>query len=166
MRTGHFLILVIFLCSLSSISSANDNKDVILEDLDGKPQPLSNYMGNNKWLVLNIWAPQCLPCRKEMPMLQQFHEQHKNHDAIVVGMAVNYPDLNRAKTTDVQLFVSQNNIQFPILLGDQNSLKLPYDSRIAGLPTTILFNPQGKMLAAKVGRVTQKMIEEFIAQYD
>lgn len=166
MKAAHFPIYALLMFSFSSISIADDNRDVVLEDLDGQPQALKKYIGKGKWLVLNIWAPQCLPCRKEMPELQKFHDQHKDRDAIVVGMAVNFPDMGRAKTDDVRLFVSQNNIRFPILLGDQNSLSLPYDSRIAGLPTTILFNPEGEMLAAKLGRVSQKMIEAFIEQYN
>ena len=166
MKAAHFPIYALLVFSFSSISFADDNRDVVLEDLDGQPQALKKYIGKGKWLVLNIWAPQSLPCRKEMPELQKFHDQHKDRDAIVVGMAVSFPDMGRAKTDDVRLFVSQNNIRFPILLGDQNSLSLPYDSRIAGLPTTILFNPEGEMLAAKLGRVSQKMIEAFIEQYN
>jgi len=166
MKAAIDLIIALLVFSFSSTLYANNNRDVLLEDLNGQPQALSQYLATGKWLVLNIWAPQCLPCRKEMPELQQFHEQHKNLDAIVVGMAVNFPDMGRAKASDVQLFVKQNNIHFPILLGDKYSLSLPYDSQIAGLPTTILFNPQGEMLAAKLGRVSKKMIEGFIAQYD
>lgn len=165
-KTAIYMIIVLLVFSFSNALYANNNRDVLLEDLNGQQQPLSQYIGNGKWLVLNIWAPQCLPCRKEMPSLQQFHDQHKNQDAIVVGMAVNFPDMGRAKASDVQLFIKQNNIRFPILLGDKNSLSLPYDSRIAGLPTTILFNPEGEMLAAKLGRVSKKMIEAFIAQYN
>lgn len=166
MQSGLLLSALLLLLGQTNICLGDENKDVLLEDLTGKLQPLSRYKGQGKWLVLNIWAPQCLPCRKEMPALQQFHDQHKNRDAIVVGMAVNFPDLGRAKATDVQLFVKQNNIRFPILPGDKDSLHLPYDSRIAGLPTTLLFNPEGEMLAAKSGRVSQKMIEQFIARYD
>lgn len=166
MKAAHFPIYALLMFSFSSISVANDNNNLMLEDLDGQQQALKKYIAKGKWLVLNIWAPQCLPCREEMPELQKFHDQHKDRDAIVVGLAVSFPDLGRAKTDDVQLFVTQNNIRFPILLGDQNSLSLPYDSRIVGLPTTILFNPKGEMMAAKLGRVSQKMIEEFIEQYD
>ena len=162
MQTNFILFLALLIISFSRPTVADDYSRIWLEDLNGNRQALNQYVGQGKWLVLNIWAPGCLPCRLEMPELQQFHDRHKHRDAVVLGMAVSFPDLGQANADEVRSFIESHNISFPVLLGSGNSLTLPYNSRLAGLPTTILFNPEGDMIAAKLGRVSQKMIEDFI----
>ena len=39
------------------------------EDGEGKPHSLVDFQG--KFLLLNIWATWCVPCRKEMPALDR-----------------------------------------------------------------------------------------------
>src|SRR5262249_17926078 len=47
---------------------------VPLVDMDGNPRSIDDYAGRP--LVVNFWAANCVPCRTEMPSLEQLHQQY------------------------------------------------------------------------------------------
>lgn len=159
------LLATLLLLTMPLTACSVDNRNLTLEGLDGKQHVLKEYIGQGKWVVFNIWGPRCIPCIQEMPDLQQFHDTHKDSDAIVVGMALDFPGFGYANISEVSLFVAKHKISFPILLGSKDSIRFPNNGQLSGTPTTILFSPEGDMAAVKVGRVTQAMIEKFIRSY-
>jgi len=147
-----------------SVTNA-DSPDVTLKGLDGKNHHLSEYIGKGKWVVLNVWGPNCPPCVEEMPELQNFHDAHKDKDAIVLGMALDYPSFGYAKEDEVRQFVDDYFITFPILLGDAEVVARFGGGPLQGTPTSLVYTGEGKLVAVQVGAVTQKIIEDFIAGY-
>lgn len=126
--------------------------DVTLLDTTGKQHKLSDYQG--KWIVLNYWATWCPPCRKEMPELLDFHERHKDTDAVV--LAVNTENISSEK---LQKFIDDYKLTFPVF---PRSEEIEAVAPLRGLPTTYLINPQGEMVAKQSGAVTAEGIESFI----
>ena len=93
-------------------------EDIQLEGLDGKQHNFSEYIGKGKWTVLNIWGTNCPPCREEIPDLVQFHDDHKDTDAMVVGIAIDFPSYGYAIKKEVSEFADNFMIDFPLLLND------------------------------------------------
>jgi cytochrome c biogenesis protein CcmG, thiol:disulfide interchange protein DsbE len=46
--------------------------------------------------MVNFWATWCVPCRKEMPLLDQFYGQHRGAGLVLIGVSVDRP-LDREK---------------------------------------------------------------------
>lgn len=158
-----FLTLITLLVlNFSSLASAEKSPDLTLLGLDGKKHSISEYLGKNKWVVVNIWGPKCPPCVAEMPDLQNFHDDHKNNNAIVVGIALDYPSFGPANEQDVRNFAEENFISFPLLLGDVRSIEHLGAGSLQGTPTTLLFDPSGKLEAMQVGQITQQIIEDYL----
>jgi thiol-disulfide isomerase/thioredoxin len=129
--------------------------DFSLQGIDGKQYRLSDYRG--KWVVVNYWATWCPPCREEIPELIGFHDQHKDKDAVVLG--VNYED----KSADaLKAFVDDYLISYPVLLGEVGSGKNV--GPIPGLPTTYVISPTGEVVARQVGPLTAEMLDDFLAK--
>jgi len=146
-------IFLFFLCTLPPLVSLADPVDFELEGLDGKTYRLSDFRG--KWVLVNYWATWCPPCREELPELEVFHANHKDKDAIVLGVA-----MERIKKERLQAFVDEQFLSYPILMMDPAaSTEL---GRVPGLPTSYLINPQGELAARQVGPVTLKDLETFI----
>jgi thiol-disulfide isomerase/thioredoxin len=127
--------------------------DFRLTDTNGKTHTLSGYKG--KWVLVNYWATWCPPCLEEIPDLVALHENKKNN-LVVIGVAMDYR--NAQQVTD---FAEGLLVEYPIVLG--NPQIVSQIGPVQGLPTTYLYNPQGKMVAQQVGLITREAVESYIA---
>ena len=160
----NFIRSCLVILTLLSITSSNVYAafDITLKSTDDSEHKLSEYIGQGKWVVLNIWGTRCPPCREEMPELVRFHDEHNSVDAIVVGIAIDFPSYGYAKKSEVIAFADDYLIDFPLLLSDANITEKTGLGRLEALPTTYVFNPGGKVVGAQVGGITKKIIEDFI----
>jgi len=130
----------------------------------GAAAQLKSHIGKGKWTVVNIWAPNCPPCREEMPELVRFHDDHLDQ-AEVVGVAIGFPDFGPADSKQVDEFVADYLIEFTVIKAD-GSISWQIDSsELQGLPTTYVYTPQGELVARQVGAITRKLLSNFIEDY-
>ena len=101
---------------------------------------------DGRWLVINYWAIWCFPCREEIPELNKFARQEHSRVALY---AVNFDEVQGE-----ELLVQANElaIDFPLLATDP-AQRLGYP-RPTVLPTTVVINPQGVVVARLVGPQT------------
>jgi thiol-disulfide isomerase/thioredoxin len=156
--------LILIVISGIPLHAFATSPNVTLEGLDGKQHQMSEYIGKGKWVVFNIWGPGCPPCASEMPELQNLHDAHKDKDLIVVGMALDFPSFGYANRKEVQAFVDDNFITFPIVLGDHTTIESMGGGYLQGTPTTLVYNPDGKLVGMQLGEINQQVVEDFIAQ--
>ncbi len=123
-----------------------------MTDTAGKAHKLSQYKG--KWVLVNFWATWCPPCLEEIPDLVELHENKKNH-LVVLGVAMDYRN-----GEDVKSFADSMLVSYPVILG--NRKMAAQIGPVEGLPTTYLYNPQGKLVAHQVGAITRADVESFI----
>jgi len=118
--------------------------------LDGRREMLSANRG--KLVFLNFWATWCYPCRKEMPDMEVLADSLKK--APFRMLAVNFGD----ETEQVRRFVERHRYTFDILIDQDKSIA----SRLAvqGLPTTVIIDGKGRVLARLIGPANWKD-EEF-----
>ena len=158
--------LLLMACISTLHTSAAFATDTELDDLTGNKHKVSEYIGNGKWTIINIWGPKCPPCRDEMPDLVQFHDTHKDNKAIVVGIAIDFPSYGYANKKQVAAFAEDFMIDFPILLSDSTITSKLGIGELEGLPTTILYTPEGKLAAMQVGAVSKELLENYIKKYE
>lgn len=154
------------LACLASTLGFADSPDVVLNDVRGKPHHFNEYIGRGHWTVLTVWGPRCPPCVEEMPELQTFHDAHKNGKAIVLGVAVDFPSFGQAHRDEVEKFAQDYLISFPLLLGDSESFTRFGGAELTGVPTTVIYDRKGAIVARHVGSISRDMIERFIAKWD
>ncbi|MCI0591639.1 MAG: TlpA family protein disulfide reductase [Gammaproteobacteria bacterium] len=135
-----------------------------MKGLDGMSHRLGEYFGNGKWVVLNVWGPNCPSCIDEMPELVSFHDDHHGNNAVVIGLAVDFPSFDYANTEDVATFVEDYFVSFPVLLGDKQTAYRIIGEPLKGIPTTFIFSPQGRLAHIRYGPVTQRELEEIIGR--
>lgn len=149
------MLLACCIAVLLSTGAQAEPVDFTLPDANGVAHKLSDYRG--KWVVVNYWATWCPPCLSEIPELVDFHEAHKDKDAVVLG--VNFEDIGSA---GLKQFTEEYFMNYPVLQtkpGPRSAL-----GPIPGLPTTYLISPTGEVIARQVGPVTAKLITDFIAK--
>lgn len=133
--------------------------------MDGKSHNVSEYIGKGKWTVLNIWGTDCPPCREEMPDLVMFHDEHEDSDAIVLGIAIDFPSYGYADRDEVKAFADDFLIDFPVLLSDSSITRRLGVGRLQGLPTTYMYTPEGQLIGMQLGGITKGILERFINKH-
>ncbi len=132
--------------------------DFSLESTEGKTVSLKDYKG--KIVILDFWATWCPPCRRGIPDLISLQDKYKN-DLRVLGIS-----LDSDTKSDVIPFAKKININYPILYGNQQVIQ-DYGG-IEAIPTTIVIDQNGEIVAKFVGLVDKetfaKHIEELISK--
>ena len=152
--------------SLMSLHAGAASPDVSLNDIHGKAHHFSEYIGRGQWTVLSVWGPRCPPCIEEMPELQKFHDAHKNGKATVIGVAVDFPSFGPARRDEVAHFAENYLISFPLLLGDEAVFTRFGGADLLGVPTTLIYDPRGAIVARHTGLVSRDMLERFVEKWE
>ncbi len=131
-----------------------------LKDTAGQPQRLSDLKG--KWVIVNFWATWCAPCVKEIPDFAAFAKV-QGDKVRVLGVALDWDETGKREADErkVKSFAKKVGLTYPLVLGDDKSEKS--FGKMKGLPTTIVYDPNGKMVFQKTGPVTQEMLNRVIA---
>ena len=127
--------------------------DFELESLNGSPLQLSQYLGYP--VVVNFWGTWCPPCVQEMPLLEEVYSQ-KQHDLVILG--VNQQD----SLADVQRFVSDFNISFPILIDVDSLVADQY--LVRGFPTTFFVDADGMLRAQHIGAMDEALFSGYLLE--
>jgi thiol-disulfide isomerase/thioredoxin len=138
--------LAVFAASAGAAPPAFD-----LVDTQGKRHRLADYRG--RWVVMNFWATWCVPCIQEIPEIAQYHRAHG--DVAVIGVAIDVDDAQKVKR-----FAAKVGHDYPLVLSDDRIEKELGPMR--ALPTTRIYDPAGKLVYDKPGRVDRKLLEEKI----
>ena len=163
--SGAGLAFILSLVLLHLPVSIAGPPDIALTDLAGRTHALSEYIGKGKWTIVNIWGPRCPPCQEELPELVRFHDQHKDTDATVLGIALDYPSFRKPDAEEVAAFADEYLVSYPLLLADADMIEAFGTGPLAGMPTTFAYTPEGELVAVQTGMITQEIIEDFIRGY-
>jgi thiol-disulfide isomerase/thioredoxin len=105
---------------------------------DGKPVKLSDFRGRT--VLLNLWATWCVPCRKEMPALDQLARQAGDKFEVV---AINLDTGDRQKPKRFLAEIGVRNLAYYEDPSTGVFQELKRLGRAPGLPTSILIDGEG-----------------------
>ncbi|MGE0756776.1 MAG: TlpA family protein disulfide reductase, partial [Pirellulaceae bacterium] len=106
--------------------------------LVGEPFDWTRLRG--RVVVVQVWASWCGPCREELPRLKELHGRLAEQGLEVVGVSVDKDTEAAAK------FVEEHPLPWTTLVG-QDALDFARRLGIRGIPTLLLVDPQGRVVA-------------------
>lgn len=112
-------------------------------DAEGQIVHLSDFRG--KLVLLNLWATWCVPCREEMPDLNELQGAMGSDKFQVVALSVDKDGLELARS-----FLKEVKADHLALYNDPTS-GANFKVKGYGLPTTLLISPEGDELGRIVG---------------
>jgi len=115
------------------------------DSVRGGPVRLADF--RNQVVLLNFWATWCVPCRSEMPEIENTYRA--NHERGFEVLAVNVQE----GEAQIQPFLSELNLAFTALLDRDAGVARLYRAR--ALPSSFLIDRQGVVQYVRVGPLTQ-----------
>jgi cytochrome c biogenesis protein CcmG/thiol:disulfide interchange protein DsbE len=137
----------------AKISVGDPVPDRELPVLGGKGTgEIADYRG--EWVLVNLWASWCIPCRQEAPLLDRFARRYRNRNVRVLGIDV------QDNSDDALAFVRQYHVRYPQLrsIGDERSAAFGS----TGVPENFLVNPQGRLAFIWRGPVDEQILQKQI----
>ena len=120
-------------------------ENIIFKDVYQKNVNLVDYKG--KLIILNFWATWCVPCKKEMPSLDNLQSNNDLSNLKIFPINIGQEKISKAESFFKELNIKNLDIYFdpPITLAKKFSLR--------GVPTTIFFNKEGEEFARIIGSI-------------
>jgi thiol-disulfide isomerase/thioredoxin len=109
---------------------------------------LDRYRG--KVVVVDFWASWCVPCRRSFPWLNEIQAKYRDR-VVVIGVNV---DRNQA---DAAQFLRDVPATFPMVYDPDGKLAARYE--VPGMPSSFIFDAQGKLVARHIGFRNSEMAE-------
>lgn len=131
----------------TSSSPQGTINDFVLEDIDGHPHALSDYLGN-KTIVLTFFAMWCEPCKKEMGHLSEMFDARRDDGLMVIAISMDEPETQGM----VRPYIKQRNYKFPVLLDTEGRVAGQFNPR-KDAPFNIIIDRHQNIVWSKAGYV-------------
>jgi thiol-disulfide isomerase/thioredoxin len=117
-----------------TVADGDGRKVGVLDDLRGK------------FVLLNVWATWCVPCRKEMPTLDRLQEQLGGPDFEVVALSVDKGGAEAVRRFYDQIGIRRLSVR---VAADPDDLLAALG--VYGVPTTLFVDRQSREIGRLVG---------------
>ncbi len=116
--------------------------------LDSVPRPISLDRYRGEVVMINIWATWCLPCRVEMPSIEQLHRTLASKGLKILAVSVDDPGTEK----QIRDFVKLYGLTFDILhdpKGQEGDVSRIYQT--TGYPETVIIGRDGIIRKKLIG---------------
>ena len=166
------LIIFIFLITNSLAEEVLDIKNLIINKelkkydnlsfLDDKNNKINLDDLNGNLILLNFWATWCVPCKEEMPSLDNLQSNKKLNNLKIFPINIGKDNLKKALEFFEELEIKNLNIYF------DNPSTLAKTFGLRGVPTSIFINKDGYEFARIMGSIdfNDKNFIKWLAAYN
>jgi thiol-disulfide isomerase/thioredoxin len=125
-----------------------------LATLEGAPVAIAS-LAKGRPSVVNLWATWCPPCRREMPVLAKAQRREPG----VVFVFAN----QREGSEIIRRYLEAEGLELRNVLLDAEG-RLPRETGSPGLPTTLFYDAQGRLVDAHMGALSEASLAAKLAR--
>ncbi len=132
------------------VSVGDPVPDKALPVLGGRGQgKIADYRG--RWVLVNLWASWCPPCREEVPALERFSRRQRGRLTV---LGINVQD----NSDDALAFIDGHSATYPQLRSVGNERSDAFGS--TGVPENFLVDPRGRVALIWPAPVDDRFLAE------
>ena len=127
------------------------------KDAAGNPVKLSDYAGKGNYVLVDMWASWCGPCKREIPNLAEIHNLYNDKGVTVLGVFV-WDDVKNLKPT-----MEAEKVTWAQIIDSEKCATDLYG--VNGIPAIMLIGPDGTILergSSMRGENMKKTIEKYL----
>jgi cytochrome c biogenesis protein CcmG, thiol:disulfide interchange protein DsbE len=147
-RAGAALLLLLSLTACGPAPAArlgSPAPDFTLNTVDGATVQLAQLKGKPVWI--NFWATWCVPCREEMPAMQELYEQYRDQGLVI--LAVNMEE----DSATVRRWIDSGGYAFTFVLDSNGQQVKRYN--VTAAPTSYFVGRDGVIHDQKLGQISR-----------
>jgi thiol-disulfide isomerase/thioredoxin len=134
-----------------NVAARPANLNFTLTDVEGRRVRLVEYRG--RVVMVNFWATWCVPCKKEIPWLNELHVRYREQGLVVIGVSVD--DV----VAKIRPFAQAMKMSYPVVVGvGEDGFKESFGP-LLGYPTTLLISRAGEICIRHVGITEKEQLE-------
>jgi len=115
--------------------------DFAMADTLGVAVSLSDYVGKGKYVLMDVWAAWCAPCRMANPSLVALYNKYKSKNFEIVGVSLD------REAAEWRKGIRDDELPWPqmsdVMFWQSEVVKL---YNIESIPYAVLFDPEGNIL--------------------
>ena len=175
MKTKHFITICLLCCCTNATFVACSQKsapketanattqddgiqyiDFAMETPDSNTIKVSDFVGKNKYTLIDFWASWCGPCHAEMPTIVKAYDEFHEKGLEIIGVSL---DSNKKDWTRAISSLQMTWPQMSDLKGWESEGARLYG--VHSIPASVLVNQQGKIVAQNLRgeNLLQKLAE-------
>ena len=117
---------------------------------------LQEVVSSHDVTVVNFFASWCVPCQREVPELNELHEEINGTDAPII--AINVDDTVDGRDN----FIMEHDVQFPVYEFHDEDAGLD-EFKVSVIPTTFFVDNDGEIVRAFIGEVHLDLLHNYIS---
>lgn len=124
-------------------------------DDKGKSVSISDYLGKGNYVLVDLWASWCMPCKWEIPNLAKVHNLYKNKGLTLVGVFTWDKPENLVKA------MKEDNVEWNQIIDTERTAMKKYG--VQGIPFIFLLSPDGTILERNLrGNNILSVVEKYL----
>ena len=127
----------------------------VFRDTANRNVSLKQFKG--KYVVIDVWASWCYPCKKEYPCLQKMAEKYKDKNIVFISLS-----------SDTQEFRWRNELAWGKMTGNQWWIAGDESSmiafRVSAIPRLILLDKKGRVMDLKLPKPSDPKFEDILSK--
>ena len=148
----NLIFLSVFLISISGFTQKT-LPDISLKTFEGEKVNVTDLTLNDKTAIISLWATWCVPCKKVMKYLNQYHEKYADDNFKVLMINTDTP----RSLGKVRGFIKSQDYSFNVGMDPNKVLSKKLNGMI--MPTLILVDKGGIIKWRHQGYVAGEEIE-------
>lgn len=128
---------------------------VKLDAVTGGSTTLGDLMDGRPTLLV-VWATWCQPCKKELPLIQEFARAHPE----VKVVAVNLGD----EVSSVKSFLSNLEVDLATVIDSEG--RLTSAAKVSSVPSLAILGTNGEVVARHTGELAAHTLDDLLAAAD